>query len=213
MNRTPDPREVRDEAWAVVAAYLTVMIEAAPQREHRLRDVCHGRRWMVRTGAPWRMMPQDLPPWSMVSQQTQRWLRAGVWEAIVHDVRAVLRLAAGRKKEPSAAMCDRRTRPSTPERGHRAGDDGARRRKGSKMHAAVETLGKLLARHVTPATEGDRAPVGELAEAVQEVTGGTVELADVDAGDTGEAPAQAAKAHGMRLSVVTLPEAKRGFVL
>lgn len=40
-----------------------------------------------------------------------------------------------------------------------------------------------------------------------------MELADVDQGYTGEKPVQAAAAHGMRLEVVKLPEAKRGFVL
>jgi transposase len=213
MNRTPYPSDVSDEEWAFVAPYLTLMTEEAPQREHSLREVFNGLRWIVRTGAQWRMMPHDLPPWSIVSQQTQRWLRAGVFEAIVHDLRAVLRLAAGRKKEPSAAIFDSRTLQSTPESGHRGGYDGAKRCKGSKIHAAVDTLGNLLALHVTPASDQDRAQVGQLAEAVQEVTGGTVELAYVDAGYTGEAPAQAAQAHGMCLEVVKLPEAKRGFVL
>ena len=55
--------------------------------------------------------------------------------------------------------------------------------------------------------------VGELAAAVQEVTGHHVELAFVDQGYTGDAAAQAAKDQGMRLEVVKLPEAKRGFVL
>jgi transposase len=213
MNRTPYPSNVSDEEWAFVAPYLTLMTEDAPQREHSLREVFNGLRWIVRTGAQWRMMPHDLPPWSIVYQQTQRWLRAGVFEAIVHDLRAVLRLAAGRKKEPSAAIFDSRTLQSTPESGHRAGYDGAKRRKGSKIHAAVDTLGHLLALHVTPADDQDRSQVGELAEAVQEVTGGTVELTYVDAGYTGAAPAQAAQAHGMRLEVVKLLEAKRGFVL
>lgn len=189
------------------------MTEEAPQREHSLREVFNGLRWIVRTGAQWRMMPHDLPPWSIVYQQTQRWLKAGCFEAMVNDLRAVLRLAAGRKKEPSAAIFDSRTLQSTPESGHRAGYDGAKRRKGSKIHAAVDTLGHLLALHVTPASEQDRAQVGALAEAVQQVTGGTVELAYVDAGYTGEAPATAARSHEMRLEVVKLPEAKRGFVL
>lgn len=125
----------------------------------------------------------------------------------------MLREASGRKNEPWAAIFDSRTLQSTPQSGHRAGDDGAKRRKGSKIHAAVDTLGHLLALHVTPADEQDRAQVSALAEAVQEVTGGTVELAYVDAGDTGSEPAQAAQAHAMRLEVVKLPEAKRGFVL
>lgn len=213
MNRKAYPSDVSDEEWSFVAPYLTLMTEEAPQREHDLREVLNGLRWLVRTGAPWRMMPHDLPPWSIVYQQTQRWLKAGCFEAIVNDLRAVLRLAQGRSAEPSAAIFASRTRQSTPESGHRAGYDGAKRRKGSKIHAAVDTLGNLLALHVSPANEQDRAQGEELAATVQEVTGGTVELAYVDQGYTGEEPAQAAAAHGMRLQVVKLPEAKRGFVL
>lgn len=213
MEKRAYPSDVSDEEWAFVAPYLTLMTEEAPQREHSLREVFNGLRWIVRTGAQWRMMPHDLPPWSIVYQQTQRWLRAGVFEAIVHDLRAVLRLAAGRKKEPSAAIFDSRTLQSTPESGHRAGYDGAKRRKGSKIHAAVDTLGNLLSLHVTPADDQDRAQVGKLAEAVQNVTASHVELVYVDAGYTGEEPATAAKAQGIRLEVVKLPEAKRGFVL
>ena len=159
------------------------------------------------------MMPHDLPPWSIVYQQTQRWLKAGCFEAIVNDLRAVLRLAAGRNQEPSAAIFDSRTLQSNPESGHRAGYDGAKRRKGSKVHLAVDTLGHLLSLHVTPANEQDRAQVGKLAAAVQEVTGQHVELAYVDQGYTGDEPVQAAKAQGIRLHVVKLPEAKHGFVL
>lgn len=213
MNRKAYPSDVTDEEWAFVAPYLTLMTEDAPQREHDLREVFNGLRWIVRTGAQWRMMPHDLPPWAAVYQQTQRWLEAGVFEAIVNDLRAVLRLAAGRNEQPSAAIFDSRTLQSSPESGHRAGYDGAKRRKGSKIHAAVDTLGHLLTLHVTPADEQDRAQVGELAQAVQEVTGHHVELAYVDQGYSGDEPAQAAKAHGMCLQVVKLPEVKRGFVL
>jgi transposase len=213
MERQIYPSDVSDDEWSFVAPYLTLMTEDAPQREHRLREVFNGLRWIVRTGAQWRMMPHDLPPWAAVYQQTQRWLRVGVFEAIVADLRAVLRLAEGRKEEPSAAIFDSRTLQSSPESGHRAGYDGAKRRKGSKVHLAVDTLGHLLALHVTPANEQDRAQVGQLASAVQEVTGDQVTLAFVDQGYTGDAPAQAAQQRGMELEVIKLPQAKRGFVL
>lgn len=213
MERQIYPSDVSDEEWSFVAPYLTLMAEDAPQREHSLREVFNGLRWIVRTGAPWRMMPHDLPPWAAVYQQTQRWLKAGVFEAIVNDLRAVLWLAAGRNTSPSAAIFDSRTLQSSPESGHRAGYDGAKRRKGSKVHAAVDTLGHLLALLVTPADEQDRAQVGQLARAVQEVTGSHVEVAFVDQGYTGNEPEQAAQAQGIRLQVVKLPEAKRGFVL
>ena len=132
---------------------------------------------------------------------------------MVHDLRALLRLASGRTPDPSAAILDSRTLRSSPESGHRAGYDGAKRKRGSKVHAAVDTLGHLLALHVTPADEQDRAQVEKLAEAVQEATGESVELAYVDQGYTGEEPAEAAGEHGIRLEVVKHQEAKRGFVL
>src|ERR1700749_1801865 len=171
MDRKPYPSDDSDEEWAFVAPYLTLMTEAAPQRQHSLREVFNGLRWMIRAGAPWRMMANDLPPWHTVYQQTQRWLKAGVFENIVHDLRALLRLAHGRKAQPSATILDSRTLQSTPESGARAGYDGAKRKKGSKVHIAVDTLGQLLALHVTPANEQDRVQVAELAEQVQAGTG------------------------------------------
>ena len=213
MERKNYPSDVTDEEWAFVAPYVTLMTENAPQRDHALREVFNGLRWIVRTGAQWRMMPHDLPPWATVYQQTQRWLKAGVFEDIVADLRTVLRLAEGRNGEPSAAIFDSRTLQSSPESGHRAGYDGAKRRKGSKVHLAVDTLGHLLALHVTPANEQDPSQVSEMAVAVQEATGQRVELAFVDQGYTGEDPRRAAQEQGIRLDVVRLPDAKRGFVL
>jgi transposase len=213
MERKPYPSDVSDAEWAFVAPYLTLMTEDAPQRTHSLREVLNGLRWMVRAGAAWRLMPHDLPPWYTVYQQSMRWLKAGVFAAIVHDLRAVLRLAHGRAAEPSAAIFDSRTLQSTPESGTRAGYDGAKRKRGSKVHLAVDTLGHLLALHVTPANVQERTQVAQLAEAVQDVTGETVEIAYVDQGYTGEVPAQDAAAHHMQLEVVKLPAAKKGFVL
>ena len=212
-SRPPYPSDVSDEEWALVAPYLTLMREDAPQRDHPLREVFNGARWVVRAGASWRMLPHDLPPWYTVYQQTQRWIKAEVFEAIAQDLRMLLREIAGRDPQPTAAILDGRTLQSSPESGERAGYDGAKRRKGSKIHLAVDTLGHLLALTVTPANEQERAQVADLAEQVQEATGDAVEVAFVDQGYTGEAAAEAAASHGIRLAVVKLPEAKRGFVL
>lgn len=132
---------------------------------------------------------------------------------MVHDLREILRMAQGRNAEPTAVILDSRTIQSTSESGARAGYDGAKRRKGSKVHVAVDTLGHLLALYVTPANEQDRAQVEELARQVQQVTGNNVQIAYVDAGYTGETAAEAAEGEGIHLEVVKLPDAKRGFVL
>lgn len=207
------PSDVSDDEWAFAAPYLALVREDAPQRRYPLREVFNGLRYIVKTGGQWRWMPHDLPPWPVVYQQARRWLTAGVFEAMLHDLRALLRLAQGRPPEPTAALFDSQTLQSTPESGAHAGYDGAKRKKGSKIHVAVDTLGDLLALLATPADEQDRAQVAALATAVQEATGDSVELAWVDQGYTGPATEAAAAAHGIRLEVVKTPDAKRGFVL
>src|SRR5215467_5140316 len=129
-NRKSYPSDVSEEEWSFCAPYLTLMKEGAPQRDHPLREVFNALRWFVRAGCPWRMMPNDLPPWHV-------------------DQSRILQ--------------------STPESGERAGFDGHKKRKGSKVHAAVDTLGHLLALRVTPANEQDRAQIGVLAKEIQEV--------------------------------------------
>lgn len=193
MTRKAYPSDVTDDEWAFVAPYLTLMKEDAPQRDHALREVFNGLRFIVRTGM-------------------QRWVKAGVFEDLVRDLRMLLREIAGRHPQPSAAIFDGRTLQSSPESGEWAGYDGHKRRKGSKVHLAVDTLGQLLAVTVTPATCARSCSLAELAAKVQEATGDAVEVAFVDQGYTGDAAA-AAEQHGMRLEVVKLPTAKQGFVL
>jgi transposase len=212
-SRKPYPSDTTDQEWEFLAPYFTLIREDAAQRDHALRDVFDALRWMVRTGAQWRYIPGDFPPWWAVYQQTRRWLAAGCFEALIHDMRAVLRQKAGKKPLPTAAILDSRTLRSTPESGGRAGYAGAKKVNGSKVPLAVDTLGHLLALLVTAADEQDRALVGELTAAVQEVTGENVEIAFADQGYTGAAPEAAAAENGIRLVVVRLPEAKHGFVL
>ena len=213
LSRKPYPTDVSDEEWAFVAPYLSLMSEDAPQRRHELREVFNALRWIVRAGAPWRLLPTNFPPWEAVYQQTQRWITASCFEAMVHDLRAMLRWSAGRADQPTAVIIDSATRQSTPESGHRAGYDGHKKRNGSKLHLAVDTLGELLVLQVTPANASDRAQVAAIAEEVQAITGQTVEVGFVDQGYTGEQAANDAADHGIRLEVVKLEEAKRGFVL
>lgn len=159
-----------------------------------------------------RMMQGDLPAWWVVYQQTQRWVAAGVFEAMVNDLRMRLRLVAEREAPPSAVIFDSRTVQSTPDSGAEAGYEGVKKRRGRKVHLAVDTLGQLLVAYVTAANEQDRAQVAELSEPVQAATGGTVEVAFVDQGYTGDPAARDAASQAIRLAVVKLSEAKRSFI-
>ena len=207
------PSDVSDDEWAFVAPYLTLLALDALQRKHDLRAVFNALRYLAHTGAPWRYLPGDFPPWPAVYQQARRWMEAGCFARLVHDLRLLVRVLQGRQPQPSAAIFAARGLHSTPESGARAGASGAKRRKGSKVHQAVDTLGDLLALAVTPANEDERTQVATLASEVQAVTGAHVEVAFVDQGYTGDEPAAAAAEHGIRLAVIKLPEAKRGFVL
>jgi transposase len=213
ITHKPYPSDVSDAEWQFVVPHLCLLPEDSGQREHGLRDVFDGLRSIVRSGSPWRYLPKDFPRWEAVYPQSRRWLAAGRFEAIVHDLRAILRFADGRGPEPTAVVLDSRTMQSTPESGARAGYDRYKRKRGSKVHMAVDTLGHLLALHVTPADEQDRAQVGILAAAVQEATGESVSPAYVAPGHTGEDAEAAAADEGIHLEVVKLPDAKRGFVL
>jgi transposase len=215
MNTTRKsyPSDVTDSDWEFLLPYLTLMRQDAPQRSNDMREVFNAIRYVVKTGCQWRMLPHDLPEWTVAYQQARRWIQAGVFEQVTHDLRVILRLIHEREPHPSAMILDGRTLQSTPESGNRAGYDGAKKKNGSKVHAAVDTMGNLLALKVTAANEQEREQVAELAAKVQEVTGGTVEIAFVDQGYTGENTAKQARQASIKLEVVKHTEAKKGFVL
>ena len=212
-TRKSYPSDISDAEWELLVPYLTLMREDAPQRIHPLRELFNAMRYVVKTGCQWRFLPHDFPPWEAVYQQARRWMQAKVFDEIAHDLRAIVRLIEERESHPSAVILDARTMQSTPESGGRAGYDGHKKKKGSKVHIAVDTLGNLLALTVTPANENERTQVQALTEQVQAISDERVEIAFVDQGYTGEEPAATAEKQGVKLVVVKHTEAKRGFVL
>lgn len=211
--RKPYSSDVTDDEWWFLAPYLLLVRADAGQRVHDPRELLNAVRYVVRTGCQWRMLPNDLPPWQAAYQQARRWLAAGSFEDAAHDLRELVRVASGREPAPTACVIDGRTLRSTPESGARAGYDGHKRTRGSRVSAAVDTLGLLLALRVAPASGQERAEVAELCGAVQAATGQSVALAYVDQGYTGAQVAADAAAHGVTLEVVAHPATRRGFVL
>ena len=103
------PSDVTHQEWEFCAPYLTLMELAAPQREHCLRGVFNALRYLIKTGCPWRYLPSDFPPYDTVYPQTARWVQAGVFERMAHDLRKLIRLWSGRAAQPSAMVIDGRT--------------------------------------------------------------------------------------------------------
>src|SRR5947199_10716267 len=107
--RHPYPSDVSDDKWALVAPYLALLPDDAGQRIHSLREVFNGLRYIIKTGAQWRQMPHDLPPWPEVYQQAQRWLASGCFDVLIDDLRPLLPASLRRSEHPSAAIVDGRT--------------------------------------------------------------------------------------------------------
>jgi len=213
MARKPHRSGVSDEEWAFAAPYLALMTGDAPQREHSLREVLDGLRYIVHTSMQRQSMAHDLPPWYTVYQPRAKLAEGGC----VRGCRTRPAYADARDRGlallPHGEILDSRALQSSPEGGERAGNDGFQWRKGSKVHLVVDALGQLLASIVTPANEQDRVQVSALAAQAQEVTSDSVEVAFVDRGCTGEQPAADAQAQGIRPEVVKLATTKRGFVV
>lgn len=212
-TRKPYPTDFSDEEWALISSYLKLLPEASCQRRYASRDVFNALRYMVRSGIQWRMLPHDFLSWEMVYQQSRRWLAAGVFNSLMSDLRDLLRQAHDKKPEPTAYILDSRILQSTPESGKRAGFDAGKKRKGSKIHLAVDTLGYPLAMEASPANEQDRDHVAPLVEQVQDKTGGTVEMAYADQGYTGEKAAKAAEVEGVQMVVIKRNREQQGFIL
>jgi transposase len=128
------------------------------------------------------------------------------------DLRAIARLVAARTWSPTTVMMDGRILLSLAESGARWLMTSVNNAKAAKC-ICVDTLGHLIVIKVTAASEQERAQVADLALQVQEATGNHVELAYVDQGFTGQQAQDDAKSHRIRLKVVKLSEAKKGFVL
>jgi len=121
---------------------------------------------------------------------------AGVFEDMVHWLREILRIASGREVNPTAVVIDCRTLHSAPESVHRGAYVGAKRKNGSKVHFAVDKLGRLLALQITLADMQERSQVWRTAQAVQKATGQSVILAYIDQGYAGEQAEDDAENHG-----------------
>ena len=115
----PYPSDVTDAEWTSLLPYLTLMREDAPQRQHDLRNVFNAARYVVKTGCHWRYLPHAFPPGTVVYQQVRRWLDAGVFKRIAHDLREITRLLEDRSAQPKTASFDGRVSQSTLESGGR----------------------------------------------------------------------------------------------
>jgi putative transposase len=158
MQNALYPTDMSDEQWTL----LQLILPPRPATKRRgrppavLRRICNALLYFVRAGCAWRLLPRDFGPWKTVYHYFWLWSRQGYWQ-IIHDVlRGEVRVQAGKRREPTAAILDSQTVRSADQAGER-GYDAAKKTKGIKRHILVDTLGLLLALCVTSADVPERA--------------------------------------------------------
>ena len=78
--------ELTDEQWAELAPLLAPTKPKTGKPNHDHRTLVNGILWKLRTGAPWRDVPERYGPWSTVYSRFWRWQRAGRWDRLFEAV-------------------------------------------------------------------------------------------------------------------------------
>jgi putative transposase len=126
MARRSYPTDLTDDEWRVLAPLIPPAKPGGRPRSVEVREIVNALRYVLRSGGAWRLLPHEFPPWPTVYAYFRRWQADGTWERVAGALRRDLRVALGRRAEPSAAVLDSQTVKTT-EKGGRAAMTPARR--------------------------------------------------------------------------------------
>ena len=113
MARIAYPSDLTNAQWQLLAQRIPPAKPGGRHRTVNMREVVNGILYLVRTGGSWRQLPHDFPPWGTVHYYYRRFRLDGTWPKIHDALRDKVRLAAGGKRSPSAAMVDRQSVKTT----------------------------------------------------------------------------------------------------
>ena len=181
--------ELTDAEWRVIAPHLPKPSATGRPREWPMREILNGIFYVVRAGCPWRLLPNDLPPWETIYRWFAAWRDDGRFERINHALVMADRERVGRAASPSAAIIDSQSVKTT-EAGGPRGYDAGKKINGRKRHALVDTDGRGLVIEPHPASIQDRDGGGPLLRASRR-TFPFIQRVFADSGYAGEKVAKA----------------------
>jgi transposase len=153
--------DLTDAEWLVIEPHLPKPCVTGRPRAWPMREILDGIFYVMRAGCPWRLLPNDLPPWGTIYLWFTALRDDGRFERINHALVMADRERVGRDASPSAAIIDSQSVKTTEASGPR-GYDAGKKINGRKRHALVDTDGRGLVLEPHPASIQDRDGGGPL---------------------------------------------------
>lgn len=133
MDGTSYPTDLTDEQWELIKPHIPPAKSGTRKGGRPPADVrvaVNGLMYFARSGCQWRMLPREFGPWPTVHHYYRLRRRSGVLQAIHDTLRRQVRIQAGRRPSPSAAIIDGQS-VKTAEKGGRGGTTPARKSRGA----------------------------------------------------------------------------------
>jgi putative transposase len=214
-KRKAYPSDLSDAQWEMLQPFVDVdKSKIGPNPAiHDRREIVNAILYQTRTGCQWRYLPHDLPDWQSVYHYFRLWAQNGTLKSMHDSLRELVRVAAGRQEQPTAAVLDSQSVKTTEVAAAESrGYDAGKKVKGRKRHLLVDTIGMVLMLWVSTADVQDRDSVKAMfPKAAEDFP--FLKLVWVDGGYQGPIAAKAGADSGIKLEVVKRTDNLKGFKL
>ena len=155
------PSDLTEKQWELIKPVFQPKSKRGRPVSHVKKKIVDAILYITKSGIPWRMMPNDLPPWQTVYDHFSRWNKLGVWEKLLDNLNRIRRKKVGRENMPSYAIIDAQS-VKTQYASEDRGIDGGKKVKGHKRHILVDIMGNLLHVEVHAANISDTKAAGRV---------------------------------------------------
>jgi len=98
--------DLTNEQWQLTEPYFCAKSKRGAKSDHSKRAIVNAILYMNKTGAQWRMLPNEFPPWGTVYDHDSQWNRRGVWENVLDELNKLHRKKMKKNSTPSYAIID-----------------------------------------------------------------------------------------------------------